>query len=198
MPSPTPQCCRYWKGSLLVALDYSRQLYLLLLFMEYKKILNRSIWPINGALTDPILSGQSGPGSNDNEGVSMLPKSSELAPHHHYHHHVTPPAWISLTLSHHPSLLSIVSSRSSRLHPVSAQSCCIYALTDHPAFARPCERVYWSMSLMSLSLLLQQYLTCLVCLTWIVFMLGRRWPYSCFFVGCCLQNWFNISCSILV
>ena len=29
-PSPTPWCSSYWKGSLLVALDYSRQLYLLL------------------------------------------------------------------------------------------------------------------------------------------------------------------------
>ena len=26
-PSPTPQCSSYWKGSLLVALDYSSQLY---------------------------------------------------------------------------------------------------------------------------------------------------------------------------
>ena len=27
-PSPTPWCCSYWKGSLRVTLDYSRQLYL--------------------------------------------------------------------------------------------------------------------------------------------------------------------------
>ena len=27
-PSPTPRCTSYWKGGLLVALDYSRQLYL--------------------------------------------------------------------------------------------------------------------------------------------------------------------------
>ena len=27
VPSPTPQCGSYWKGSLLVALDYGRQLY---------------------------------------------------------------------------------------------------------------------------------------------------------------------------
>ena len=27
-PSPTPRCSRYWKGSLLVALDYGRQLQL--------------------------------------------------------------------------------------------------------------------------------------------------------------------------
>ena len=34
-PSPTPQCSSYWKGSLQVALNYSRQLYFLLLW--YKK-----------------------------------------------------------------------------------------------------------------------------------------------------------------
>ena len=28
-PSPTPRCSSYWKGSLLVTLDYGRQLYLL-------------------------------------------------------------------------------------------------------------------------------------------------------------------------
>ena len=27
-PFPTPRCSSYWKGSLLVALDYGRQLYL--------------------------------------------------------------------------------------------------------------------------------------------------------------------------
>ena len=30
VPSPTPQCSSYWKGSLLVTLDYGRQLYLLI------------------------------------------------------------------------------------------------------------------------------------------------------------------------
>ena len=32
-PCPTPRCSSYWKGSLLVALDYGRQLYLLLLII---------------------------------------------------------------------------------------------------------------------------------------------------------------------
>ena len=45
--------------------------------------------------------------------------------HHHYHHHVAPSARISLTLSRHPSLSSITSGRSSGLHPISAQSCCM-------------------------------------------------------------------------
>ena len=38
---------------------------------------------------------------------------------HHHHHHIVPLALISLTLSHHLSLLSIASGMSSRLHPVS-------------------------------------------------------------------------------
>ena len=39
---------------------------------------------------------------------------------------------------------------------------------------------------------------CLLCLTWIVFTMGGRWPYSCYFEGRCLQDSFNIACSILV
>ena len=50
----------------------------------------------------------------------------------------------------------------------------------------------------SLSLLLQQCPACLVHLTWIVFVMGGRWPYSGCFVGCCLQDLFNIACNILV
>ena len=114
------------------------------------------------------------------------------------HHHIVLPTWISLTLSRNPSLSSIASSRSSRLHPVSTQSCCISVLAGRPAFACPCEGVHRSISLMSLSLLLQQSPTCLVRLTGIVFMMGDRRPYSCCFVGCYLQDLFSIACSILV
>ena len=39
---------------------------------------------------------------------------------------------------------------------------------------------------------------CLVRLTLIVFVTGGRWPYSCCFVGCCLQDLFNIASTILV
>ena len=28
--------------------------------------------------------------------------------------------------------------------------------------------------------------------------MGGKWPYSCCFVGCCLQDLFSIACSILV
>ena len=84
--------------------------------------------------------------------------------HHHNHHHVTPTARISLSLFRHSSLSFIASGRSSRLNPVSTQSC-------------PCEGVLRGISLMSSSLLQQQCLVCLVCLTLIVFVMGGKWPY---------------------
>ena len=101
------------------------------------------------------------------------------------HHHVVPLARISLTLSRHFSLSFIASGRSSGLHPVSSHSCCMYVLAGCPAF----WGVHRSTSLMSSSLLLQQCPVCLVCLTWIVFVMRGRWPYSWCFVGCCLQEW---------
>ena len=46
--------------------------------------------------------------------------------HHHHHHHLfIPPARISLALSRHSSLLFIAPGRSSGLHHVSLQSCCM-------------------------------------------------------------------------
>ena len=118
--------------------------------------------------------------------------------HHHHHHHVVPLARISLILSRHFSLLFIASGRSSGLHSVSSHSCCMYVLAGRPAFARPYVRVHRSTSLMSSSLLLQQCPSCLVRLTWIVFMVGGRWPYSWCFVGCCRLDLFNIARNILV
>ena len=50
---------------------------------------------------------------------------------------------------------------------------------------------------MSPFLLLQQCPACRVRLTFIVFLMGGRWLYSCFFVGCCLHDLFNISRGIL-
>ena len=85
--------------------------------------------------------------------------------HHHHHHHVALSARISLTLSRHPSQSSIASGRSSGLHPISAQSCCMYVRAGRPAFARPYEGVHRSTSFMSSYLLLQQCPTRLVRLT---------------------------------
>ena len=106
----------------------------------------------------------------------------------HHHHHVVPQAQISLTLSRHFSLSIIASGRSSGLHPVSLHSCCMYVPAGRPAFARTYVGVHWSKSLMSSSLLLQQCPTCLGRLTWRVFVMGGRWPYSWCFVGFCRQD----------
>ena len=118
--------------------------------------------------------------------------------HHHHHHHVVPLARISLTLSRHFSLLFIASGRSSGLHRVSSHNWWMYIRAGRPAFVRPYVRVHRSTSLMSTSRFLQQYPACLVRLTWIVFVMGGRWPYSWYLLGCCYQDLFNITRSILV
>ena len=118
--------------------------------------------------------------------------------HHHHHHHHVLLARISLTLSRHFSLSFIAFGRSSGLHPVSSHSCWMYVRAGCLAFARPYVGVHRSTSFMSSSLLLQQCLACLVCLTWIVFKIGGRWLYSWCLVGCCCQDLFNIARSILV
>ena len=116
----------------------------------------------------------------------------------YHHHHVVLLTRISLTLSRHFSLSFIASGRSSGLHPVSSHSCCMYVRVGCPASAWPYAGVHRSTSLMSSSLLLQQCPACLVRLTWIVFMMGGRWPYSWCLVGCCCQDLFNIALNILV
>ena len=104
------------------------------------------------------------------------------------YHRVVPLARISLTLSRHFSLSFIASGRSSGLHPISSHSCWMYVQAGRPAFARPYVGVHRSTSLMSSSLLLQQYTACLFRLTWIAFVMGGRWPYSWWFLGCCRQH----------
>ena len=116
----------------------------------------------------------------------------------HHHHHVVKLARISLTLSRHFSLSFIASGRSSGLYPVSSHSCCMYVRAGRPAFARSYEEFHWSTSLMSSSLLLQQCPACLVHLTWIVFVMGGRWPYSWCLVGCCRLELFDITRNILL
>ena len=105
---------------------------------------------------------------------------------------------ISLTLFHHSSLSFIALGRSSGQQPVSSHSCWMYVRAGRPAFARPCVGIHKSTSLMSSSLLLQQCPACLVRLTWIVFVIGGRWPYSWCLVGCCRQDLLRIARSILV
>ena len=51
---------------------------------------------------------------------------------------------------------------------------------------------------MNLSLLFHQCPACVVRLILMVLEMGGRWPYICSFWGCCFQDLFNISRSILV
>ena len=113
------------------------------------------------------------------------------------YHHVVPLARISLTFSCHFSLSVITPGRFSGLHLVSSHSCCMCVRGGRPAFARPYVGVHRSASLMSSSLL-QQCPACLVRITWIVFVMGGRWPYSWCLVGCCRQDLFNIARYILL
>ena len=130
--------------------------------------------------------------------IYYLTYIAQLAGVVNHHHHVVPLARISLTISRHFSLSFIAFGRSSGLHPVSSHSCCMYVRASRPAFAWPYVGVHRSTSLMSSSLLLQQCPACLFRLTWIVFVMGARWPYSWCLVGCCLQDLFNIAHKILV
>ena len=65
----------------------------------------------------------------------------------------------------------------------------MYVRAGRPAFARPCVGIHKSTSLMSSSLLLQQCPACLVRLTWTVFVIGGRWPYSWYLVGSQVQSY---------
>ena len=113
----------------------------------------------------------------------------------HHHHPVTPSARISLTLSRHlyHHFRQILRARS-RIYT----ELLYVSSSGHPAFPRPSEGVHKSTLLVSSSLHLQQCPACLVRLILIVFVISGRWPYSYCFVGCCLQDLFNIARSILV
>ena len=60
-----------------------------------------------------------------NKEIIKRSEKKKITSHHHHHHHIPLPAQISLTLLRYPSLSFISPERSSRLYPVSAQSCCI-------------------------------------------------------------------------
>ena len=117
--------------------------------------------------------------------IIKIGQSSHMMYSYHHHHHVVSIARISLTLSRHFSLSFIASGRSSGLHHISSHSYCMYVRAGRPAFAWPYAGVHWSTSLMSSSLVLQQWPAGLVRLTCIVFLIGGRLPYSWCLVGCC-------------
>ena len=52
------------------------------ILIKFKQYLNWSIWSIDGTLTDNSIRGLSGPGSKDDERVTIFPWVAELQPHH--------------------------------------------------------------------------------------------------------------------
>ena len=111
-----------------------------------------------------------------------------------HHHRVMLLAYI---LFCHSSLSSISLTKSSSRYPVSAQrmnkSFCW--LTNKTGVYR--HTSYRRTSVISLSLLLQQWQTGLVHLTWMVCVMRGEWPNSCFYVRCCFRDLFKTACSIL-
>ena len=84
--------------------------------------------------------------------------------------------------SHYSSLSSIASSWSPSLHPMSLQIYCWYFFAGRPTLACLCKKVHLRTSLMSSTLFLQQFPTCVVCLIRMVLEIGGRWQYTCSFV----------------
>ena len=115
-----------------------------------------------------------------------------------YHHNVVLLTRIPRTLSCLPSLSSIAPSRYSMQHPISVQNCWRYVLAGHTILAGPREGVHRCIYQINSSLLLHQCPACLIRLTWIVFVMGGRLPYSGCLEGRCLQDLFNKAYSILV
>ena len=87
---------------------------------------------------------------------------------------------------------------SSRQHPVSALSWCKNDFSGQPKLAYPYAGVYKKKSLVSSPLLLLQYFSCCVHHICMIFEMGSRWPYSCYFVEFYFQDLFKIAWSILL
>ena len=52
-------------------------------FVYRYQMSNSSVWPIDRTLSSATTTGQSGPGSNSNEGVLCIPKAPALQEPHH-------------------------------------------------------------------------------------------------------------------
>ena len=163
-----------------------------------------SISYIDRALLSATTPGQSGPGSNGNEAVLRITQSPSIAG--------TSPS--DCLVSYHdircrgavrvfygPSRLGSIVHRLWQVFGATSRilTYLLYVCSSWSSyFCLAICGVHRSTSLMSSSLLLQQCPACLVRLTWIVFVMGGRWPYSWYLVGCCRQDLFNIARNIVV
>ena len=90
----------------------------------------------------------------------------------------------SSSSSKHASQYVIAHVNSNRPHPVSALSWWMWVFASQPTVVCPCVVVHWRVSLMSSSLLPQQFRACLVSLNCMICVMDSKWPYNCFFVVC--------------
>ena len=100
-------------------------------------------------------------------------------------------------ISHYPSLSSIIPGRSYRLHPVSAQSWCIYIFTGQSTLVCPYVGIHKRMLLMSWSFNSSGQHVLFVLLGLLFFCeMETKWPYSCCFVSCFFHDLFKTALNI--
>ena len=105
-----------------------------------------------------------------------------------HHYQCMLDSMVSFTLIHHSFLLSFLGGIQCLHRSDGWRFLLVYPHTE----------VHRKMSFMSSSLLRQQCPSFLVCLTWVVCVMGGKCLYSCSFVGCYYQDLFKMACSILV
>ena len=97
-----------------------------------------------------------------------------------------------------PYQLSLITGPLDFIHCLYRPNVCEEMYIGRPTLVCPCVGVPRKTLFMSSSFLLQLYPTDLVYFTQMVYEMGNKWPYSCCFVGCCLQNFFKTAHSILM
>ena len=130
-------------------------------------------------------------------GYKPKKRQQQRQQHHHHLHHVTLLSQIFQTLSHHLSLSPTAPGRSSRLHPLSVQSFSIYKFSWSSNLCSsmcggPQDYITYEFVPTSPAVSRMSGLSNLDS-----FRDGRLCPYSSCFVGCYLQDLFNIARSTL-
>ena len=114
--------------------------------------------------------------------------------HHHHHHQWVPTTQFPLILSLSLSLAaSVLIGHFPKWVLYTAPNVCKELMT-----ISLCLSINTGVSLMSSSLLLQQYPASLPHLSWIICEMWGKWSYNCCFVGCCIQDLFKTASRILM
>ena len=83
--------------------------------------------------------------------------------------------------------------------PCPRKACCSHVIVSRPTLTSPHDGINCRTSLITSSLVLQQFFTCLVRLIWMALEVRIKGPYSYCFVGYCyFQDLFNVARNILL